>query len=470
LLWTPWLASCNDMNKALHFVHYALYLDLMRRSSLALVLASAAIAVSVAVCGILFAAASAFEAYCEDRIARSGAVNSMEVAARRDKELGTPWAAPPIGTDNAQQAISRLVAILRRDLGPEAVVCAEPAWLSPGWVYVFLAHPDKGGVGVAVGVALTSPTDPEGRRVADSRLAGGWVTDSKRPQIVLPRKTANRLWQGVLFAGEPCWLGITDDSVCAEARVAGIFDSTKGDYCFATAPIVEAIQAALSALDEAIDDTQAEGDVHAQSEPRKATLVSNGSQEELPGVSGASRFATIRCQIYFRDRGTVLKARRLAEDRLKFWVRTPFDDFDSELQLLAAARTAAWAALSIMLVTVFGALLCTFLSWVSRRKYEIAILKAQGSGNWWVAGAYVVQSAFVGTGAGLAGLWLARLLCPRLAAWIAAHLGQAVPLSVSVPTAAAASLLAAFVGMCVVAALIPALAIARQDPWEVLRR
>jgi hypothetical protein len=215
------------------FLRYALVTDLRRGSTWALALSTLVIAVSIGLCAVLFAVAGAVRGAVEAELVESGAVTMMEVAARPDKDYGRPWAAPPIGTEDPAEALARLQDELRGRFGAGVITAVEPAWLSPGWVYLFLTPPEQGGVPVAAGVSLTSPTDPERERVQAERLAGDWVADTETPQIVLPRTLANRLWEDVLFVGEPAWMGITETSTCAEVTVAGIYARTQRNHALA---------------------------------------------------------------------------------------------------------------------------------------------------------------------------------------------------------------------------------------------
>lgn len=423
------------------FLRYALWTDLRRGSTWALALSSLVIAVSIALCGVLFAVAGAVREAVEAELVDSGATTMMEVAARPDKDFQKPWTAPPIGTDQPAAALNRLVEALRGDYGDDVLTAVEPAWLSPGWVYLFLTPPDQGGVPVSVGISLTSPADPERERVKTEQLAGDWVTDPVTPQIVLPQKIADRLWQDVLFVGEPAWVGITETSTCAQVTVAGIYQRTQRNYAFANAPVAAAIQAALD----------------AKREDRVAAAAPNPDLQHD------------RLRLYFKNRRTLMKARRDVEERFKFWAATPYDKFESKLRLAATAQISAWTVFAVTLGSAGGAILCTFLSWVSRRRYEIALLKAQGATQGWVAGLYVVQSAAAGLLAGMAGAATARATCPWLSAAVADRLGADTAWALHLPGSAQAALVAAAVALTVVAALIPARLAARQAPWDILR-
>lgn len=431
------------MRGMLSFLRYALWTDLRRPSTWALALSALVIAVSIGLCAVLFAVAGAVRDAVEAELVESGASTMMEVAARPDKDYGKPWAASPIGTEDPGEALARLQAELRRQFGAGAITAVEAAWLSPGWVYLFLTPPEEGGVPIAAGIALTSPTDPERERVSAQRLAGGWVSDADVPQMVLPKRLADRLWQDVLFVGEPAWVGITETSICAQVTVAGIYERTQRNHAYANAPVAAAIQEALAAM--------------------------RGDETTVASDTGAA-FAHDRVRLYFQDRRTLMKARRETEERYKFWASTPYDRFESKLRLAATARISAWTVFGVTLGSAGGAILCTFLSWVSRRRYEIALLKAQGAPQAWVAGLYVVQSAAAGLLAGVAGVAAGRAACPLVSRAAAARLGGGdATWTLSLPLSVQAGLVAAAVALTIVTALLPARLAARQDPWNILR-
>ena len=432
------------------YITYALWTDLKRRSTWALVLSMVVIAVSTCLCVVLFSVARAVRDAVEAEIIRSGAVNSMDVAARPDREYRKPWSAAPIGTEDPTEALERLLARLRQDLPGGEPFTAEPAWLSPGWVYMFLTHPDEGGTPAAVGVSLTSPHDPERERVEGERLAGGWVSGVDEPEVVLPKKIADRLWPDVMFVGEPAWLGITETSTCVRVTVRGIYARTQRGYCHANAPVAQAIQAALEAARE--DD---------------GTAAAEGPGEAAPAAAGGFRFDRVR--LYFPNRAVLLEARERVEQQYKFWASTPYDRFQGKLGLAAAVKASAWVVFGITLGTACGSIFCTFLAWVSRRRYEIALLKAQGSGNGWVAGLYMLQSGAAGLIAGGVGVLLGVRLCPVLAGMVSRTLGLENPLALAVPADVALALVGAAVGVSALAALLPAAVAARRDPWHVLR-
>ena len=414
-----------------------------RGSSWALALSMVVIAVSVCLCSVLFAVAAAVRDAVESEMIRSGAGNVMEVSARPDKEFRKPWAAAPISTEDPGLALARLIERVGEEFGAGAVTAAEPAWLSPGWVYLYLTHPDQGGVPVSVGVSLTSATDPEKDRVADQCLAGAWVDDSEAPQIVLPKKTADRLWRDVLFAGETAWVGLSETSTCVEVTVAGIYESTQRNYSFANAPVASAIQVALEAMRE----------------------------EAAPAMvpHSVAELRHDRVRLYFKDRRTLLRARAAVEEKYKFWAATPYDKFESKLQLAATSRIGARVVFAITLGSACGAIFCVFLAWVSRRRHEIALLKAQGSGDLWVAGIYMVQAGAAGLVAGLVGVAAGRWLCPVLAQLVSDQMGRDTAWVVELPSSIGASLIATAVAVALVAAFIPSRQAARQDPWDILR-
>ena len=80
------------------YLIYALWTDLKRRSSWALLLSMVVVAVATCLCLILFSVATSVHNTVEAEIIQSGAINSMDIAARPDREYQKPWAAPPIGT------------------------------------------------------------------------------------------------------------------------------------------------------------------------------------------------------------------------------------------------------------------------------------------------------------------------------------------------------------------------------------
>jgi hypothetical protein len=429
------------------YITYALWTDLKRRSTWALLLSMGVIGVSTCLCVVLFSVAREVRDSVEAEIIRSGAVNSMDVVARPDREYRKPWSAPPIDTEDSSEALERLTAHVRRDLGDGEFFTTEPSWISPGWVYMFLTHPDEGGTPVAVGISLTSPGDPEGMRIEGERLAGQWVTDAASPEIVLPKKIADRLWPGVMFVNETAWIGITETSICAQATVRGIYGTTQRNYCHATAPVATAIQAAL---DGARDDD-------AGKDPSSASALSGA------GI----RFDRVR--LYFEDRAVLLRARNLVEQQYKFGASTPYDRFQGKLGLAVAMRSSAWIVFAITLGTACGTIFCTFLAWVSRRRFEIALLKAQGSGNGWVAGLYMLQSGCAGLLAGGAGVLAGVWLCPVLAGMVSRTLELKEPLRLVVPVDVAIFMVVAAAGISAFAALLPTAIAARQDPWQVLR-
>jgi hypothetical protein len=304
------------------------------------------------------------------------------------------------------------------------------------------------------------------------------VNSETAPQIVLPKKIADRLWQDVMFIGEKAWVGITETSTCAEVDVVGIYTRTQRDYTFANAPVASAIQAALAAARDPAEDDQApsspspteegnarpEGEAaplpHQQGEAVAGDLVDTASSGELQYD---------RVRIYFDSRKSLLRARALVEERYKFWATTPYDRFESRLRLATAARMSAWTVFGITLGSACGAIFCTFLAWVSRRRYEIALFKAQGSGNAWVAGAYMLQSGTAGLVAGVAGVTAGGWLCPVLADLVTRHLELEPALALALPWEVASALVLAAVLIAVLAAVLPSRIAARQDPWEILR-
>ncbi|NCD34292.1 MAG: ABC transporter permease [Spartobacteria bacterium] len=241
-------------------------------------------------------------------------------------------------------------------------------------------------------------------------MAGYWISDPSKMQLVLPKKVADQLWQDVLAS---------------------------------------AVQSAITTSIEKDKSLPADGDV----------------VEGAPAQLGYNR-----AWIYFRDRKTLLKARRLVEQEYKFEAKSPFDKFEGKIRLVTTARVCAWTILIITLGAACGSIFCTFLAWVSRRRYEIALLKAQGSGNMWVAGTYILQSAVAGLLAGVSGILISqRFICPFLSTWITRvfELKEAV-LLVMPPQVQFLMIGAAFF-VAVLAAFIPACIAARQDPWDVLR-
>ena len=465
------------------FLHYALWTDLRRRSAWALLLSMVVIAIAVALCSVLFSVARAVREAVEAEIIKSGAVNAMEVAARPDEEYRKPWAAEPIGTEDPAEALRRLESLLRAELGEGVVTEVVPAWLSPGWVYMFLTPPEKGGTPVSVGVALTSPTDPEGVRVQNEKLGGTWVASDDAPQVVLPKKIADRLWQDVMFVGEKAWLGITETSTCVEVEVMGIYARTERNYVFANAPAAAALRSAIEAA-RGEDGTDTGGLPPRREDAKNDESVVAASPDEQ--ISAAQRSATNhlgafaswrennnlnydRVRIYFDGRKSLLRARALVEERYKFWATTPYDRFESRLRLAAAARVSAWTVFGITLGSACGAIFCTFLAWVSRRRYEIALFKTQGSGNAWVAGTYMLQSGAAGLVAGLAGVALGRWICPVLADLVSRQMAFETALSLDLPWPVGVALVLAAFLIAVLAAALPARMAARQDPWEILR-
>jgi hypothetical protein len=406
----------------------------------------AVIAVSVCLCSVLFAVARGVRDAVETEMIRSGAANVMEVSARPDKEYRKPWSAAPISTDDPPVAIERLLDLLDEEMGTGVMTAVEPAWLSPGWVYMFLTHPDNGGTPVSVGVSLTSITDPEQNRVREQRLAGTWVDSEQQPQIVIPKKIADRLWQDVLFVGEQAWLGITETSTCVQVTVAGIYRGTQRNYAFANEPVAAAVQAAL---EEQRAPEEGDGEVAAG------------------GAPTALRHDRVR--VFFENRRALLRARNLVEERYKFWAATPYDKFESKLRLAETSRIGAWVVFAITLGSACGAIFCIFLAWVSRRRYEIALLKAQGSGNVWVAGIYILQSGAAGLIAGLVGVTAGWWLCPSLAGAVSRQLGHSTAWTLQLPLAYGVGLVAMAVLVAVAAAAIPARMAALQDPWDILR-
>ena len=139
------------------------------------------------------------------------------------------------------------------------------------------------------------------------------------------------------------------------------------------------------------------------------------------------------------------------------------------MRLVAAVRVSAWVVFGITLTAACGSVFCTFLAWVSRRRYEIALMKAQGSGNAWVAGLYTVQSGVAGLFAGLIGVILGSRLCPLLADVVTRRLELEEALTLDTPMLIGAALVATAVAMSVAASLPPARIAARQDPWDILR-
>ena len=430
------------------YLVYALWTDLKRRSTWALLLSMVVVAVSTCLCVILFSVAKSVHRAVEAEIIQSGAVNSMDVAARPDREFQKPWAAPPIGTDDPTAALRRLLELLDRESG-EHLTTWQPSWLSPGWAYLFLTPPSKGGIAVAAGISLTSPNDPEADRIAGERLAGGWVSGEEEAQIVLPKKISDRLWPDVLFDGETAWIGITETSTCVEVRVQGIYRRTQRNHCLGNSPVARAVQSALE----------------AEQSPNEVDSVSGGEDDS----THASGLQYDRVRLYFDDRRALLEARTLIEERYKFWASTPYDDFESKLSLAAATRTSAWVVFAITLGSACGSIFCTFLAWVSRRRYEIALLKAQGSGNAWVAGLYVLQSGTAGLLAGVAGAAAGVQLCPLLAAAVSQKLELKTGLELVVPAEIVLYLVGAAILVSILAALLPARIAVRQDPWKILR-
>jgi len=430
------------------YLIYALWTDLKRRSSWALLLSMVVVAVATCLCLILFSVATSVHNTVEAEIIQSGAINSMDIAARPDREYQKPWAAPPIGTDDPTTALQRLLELLKREMG-ERITTWEPSWLSPGWAYVFLTPPSEGGIAVAAGIALTSPTDPEADRIAGERLSGGWVSGEEIAQIVLPKKIADRLWPDVLFDGEKAWIGITETSTCAEVSVAGIYRRTQRNHCLGNTPVAIAVQSALEAT-------------------RKPDEGDTAIRDET-GLTHATGLRYDRIRLYFDDRKSLLAARIVIEEQYKFWASTPYDDFESKLSLATATRTSAWVVFAITLGSACGSIFCTFLAWVSRRRYEIALLKAQGSGNAWVAGLYVLQSGVAGLIAGVAGAAAGIQLCPLLAAAVSRKLEMKTSVELVVPYQIALSLVGAAILVSILAALLPARIAARQDPWTILR-
>ena len=379
---------------------------------------------------------------------KSGAANALEVRARYDSDLGTPWALEPIGTTNPVTALNQLVVLLRDHYGADAITSLEPFWTAPGWVYLYLTHPDMGGKAVSIGLALTSPTDPEGSRINDEKLAGSWITDSTKMQLVLPKKVADQLWKDVLFTGETAWMGLDDESTCAEVEIVGIYNQTQRGYCYASYAAAHTMQAAMEA-----------GLQHDKKTPASVA----------PPTPDTALSYT-RAWIYFKDRNTLLKARRLVEEKYKFEAKSPFDKFEGKIRLVTTAQAGAWTVLAITLGAACGSIFCTFLAWVSRRRYEIALLKAQGSGNIWVAGTYIIQSSVSGALAGFAGVAISNhLICPYLSRWITHAFKLKESIQLIMPLHVELLMISVAIGVALIAALIPAWIAARQDPWEILR-
>jgi hypothetical protein len=406
------------------------------------------VSVSTCLCVILFSVAKSVQGAVEAEIIQSGAVNSMDIAARPDREYQKPWAAPPIDSDDPTTALRRLLEILENEMR-EHITSWQPSWLSPGWAYVFLTPPSDGGIAVAAGISLSSQTDPEADRIAGERMSGGWISSEEVSQIVLSKKIADRLWPDVLFDGETAWIGITETSTCVEVRVEGIYRRTQRNHCLANSPVALAIQSALEATRES-----------DESDP-----AARGETEVAP----AAGLRYDRVRLYFDNRESLLKARTLIEERYKFWASTPYDDFESKLSLAAAARTSAWVVFAITLGSACGSIFCTFLAWVSRRRYEIALLKAQGSGNAWVAGLYMLQSGVAGLIAGVTGAAAGIKLCPILAAAVSRRLELKTSVELAVPYQVVLFLVGSAILVSILAALLPARIAARQDPWKILR-
>ncbi len=421
------------------YLQYALWTDLRRRSTWALVLSMIIMMVSIALCAILFASARAIEDAVEAEMIRSGASNSMDVAARTDRDYQKPWAVAPISSEDPSEALARLKTLMESELGDDVMTHWQPAWLSPGWVYLFLTPPEQGGTPAAVGVSLTSATDPEKERIFSGQLAGGWVDDVEVPQIILPKKVADRLWPDVMFVGETAFVGIAETSTCAEVKVVGIYEQTQRNYCYANEAVAVSIQNALEAA------------------------------REEPVVLAGGTLAHDRVRIYFKNRRDLARARILVEERYRFWASTPYDKFESKLNLVTAVRRSAWVVFAITLGAACGSVFCTFLAWVSRRRYEIALMKAQGSGNAWVAGLYMLQGGAAGLVAGSLGVWVGAMACPAIARVVSERLELAEPVALALPGSIGCALVAAAVGVSVLAAMLPARVAARQDPWSILR-
>ncbi|NCC50389.1 MAG: ABC transporter permease [Spartobacteria bacterium] len=415
-----------------------------RKSTFSLLLSTLVIAVSIALCSILFSVAAQIRRSVENEMAKSGAANALEVIARSDREVGAPWSAAPIGATNPVQALNRLVTLLREQYGAAAVTSIEPFWLAPGWVYLYLAHPDLGGKAVSIGLALTSPTDPEGVRIEPQKLAGAWITDPDKLQLVLPETVADQLWKDVLFVGETAWIGLTDHSTCAEVEIVGIYAQTQRGYCYASRTAATVVQ---NAMNNAL---------------RK--------EKGQPALAPSDTLSYQRAWVYFRDRSTLLKARRLVEEKYKFEAKSPFDKFAGKIRLVTTAQLGAWTVLLITLGAACGSIFCTFLAWVSRRRYEIALLKAQGSGHLWIAATYLTQSGAAGILAGITGLLISsRLVCPLLTDWLNRAFALDPPIHLAIPLDIQLLMLVTSLAITLIAALIPAVIAARQQPWEILR-
>jgi ABC-type lipoprotein release transport system permease subunit len=179
--------------------------------------------------------------------------------------------------------------------------------------------------------------------------------------------------------------------------------------------------------------------------------------------------ANDRVRIHFQNRRDLARARAVVEERYHFWASTPYDKFESKLNLVTAVRSSAWVVFAITLGAACGSIFCTFLAWVSRRRYEIALFKAQGSGNAWVAGLYMLQGGVAGLVAGALGVLVGALVCPAIARVVSQRLELAEPVVLAMPNSIGLALVVAATGVSVLAALRPARVAARQDPWSILR-
>ena len=218
-------------------------------------------------------------------------------------------------------------------------------------------------------------------------------------------------------SGETAWIGLTETSTCAQVSVAGIYRRTQRNYCLADAGTVRTLQGALDAMRQ---------------------------NSSLTASDAALTFDRVR--FYFQDRRSLLRARRITEEQYKFWASTPYDKFESKLRLVTAARVSAWAVLIITLGSVCGTILCTFLAWVSRRRYEIALLKAQGARNSWVAGIYLLQSGTAGLVSGLVGIAAGAGLYPALGSALSRSVNIGTIEAVQLPIQVALGLVAVSMG------------------------
>ncbi len=167
----------------------------------------------------------------------------------------------------------------------------------------------------------------------------------------------------------------------------------------------------------------------------------------------------------------MLRARRMLETELGLSTSNPFDRFEWKLRLVSGARGLAIAVLVIALVAAFTGVFSMLLAWVTCRRHEIALLKAQGGADWWVAGTYLVQAVVCGAAASAIGVAAAYLLCPRVTAVTASYLEKPeIFAALLQPTLADPGWLVLLTTIaCFGAALLPALRAVRQDPWEILR-